>query len=132
QLAILILLIYAPIKNVYLVLSLCFAMGVFNSSYILSFTIAKETTPQGTQNAAMAFTNMVTMSGAIIVQPIIGYLLYLNQYDKIVNGVVQYSAHDYRIAFSVLPICLFLAFVVGLRIKEHRVAKPVASAVEVS
>lgn len=97
---------------------LLFVLGMASSIYILSFSIAKDLAPEGFQGVAMAFTNMITMIGSIVIQPIVGFLLYLSEYEYILDGVPIYSSHDYRVSFIVFPICFAAAFIFAWNLNE--------------
>jgi MFS family permease len=54
-----------------------FVLGVFNSSYALSFTMVKDAAPQHLSGVAMGLTNMTIMGiGAMLFQPMIGILAH--------------------------------------------------------
>jgi MFS family permease len=54
-----------------------FALGVFNSSYALSFSMAEDIAPQRLSGVAMGLTNMLIMGiGGLIFQPLIGFLAH--------------------------------------------------------
>jgi MFS family permease len=52
-----------------------FMLGVFNSLYVLSFTMVKDNTPTELSGVAMGLTNMLIVGiGGLILQPLIGVL----------------------------------------------------------
>lgn len=54
-----------------------FLLGLFNSSYILSFTMVKDRTPHALSGVAMGLTNMLIMGiGGLVFQPLIGILAH--------------------------------------------------------
>lgn len=54
-----------------------FALGVFNASYTLAFTMVKDQTPQQLSGVAMGLTNMFIMGiGGLAFQPLIGMLAH--------------------------------------------------------
>lgn len=54
-----------------------FALGVFNSSYALAFTMVKDHAPEHLSGVAMGVTNMAIMGiGALLFQPLIGVLAH--------------------------------------------------------
>lgn len=54
-----------------------FALGVFNSSYALAFTMVKDSAPEHLSGVAMGVTNMAIMGiGALLFQPLIGVLAH--------------------------------------------------------
>ena len=54
-----------------------FLLGVFNSSYALTFTMVKEQTPAELSGVAMGLTNMIIMGiGGLAFQPLLGVLAH--------------------------------------------------------
>jgi hypothetical protein len=54
-----------------------FVLGVFNSFYALSFTMAKDEAPEALSGVSMGLTNMLIMGiGGLIFQPLIGLLAH--------------------------------------------------------
>lgn len=54
-----------------------FVLGVFNSSYALAFTMAKDHAPQHLSGVAMGLTNMLIMGiGGLFFQPLIAFLAH--------------------------------------------------------
>lgn len=59
-----------------------FVLGVFNSSYALSFTMVKDIAPQKLSGVAMGMTNMLIMGiGGLLFQPLIGLLAHARGED---------------------------------------------------
>lgn len=57
--------------------SAMFVLGVFNASYVLSFSMVKEEAPQHLSGVAMGLTNMLIMGiGGLLFQPLIGVLAH--------------------------------------------------------
>jgi MFS family permease len=55
-----------------------FALGVFNSSYVLAFTMVKDIATQELSGVAMGLTNMMIMGvGGLLFQPLIGILAHI-------------------------------------------------------
>ena len=54
-----------------------FALGVFNASYVLAFTIVKELVPKDLSGVAMGLTNMMIMGiGGLLFQQLIGLIAH--------------------------------------------------------
>jgi len=54
-----------------------FALGVFNASYVLSFSMVKDEAPPELSGVAMGLTNMLIMGiGGLLFQPLIGVLAH--------------------------------------------------------
>lgn len=55
-----------------------FVLGVFNASYVLSFSMVKAEAPQQLSGVAMGLTNMLIMGiGGLLFQPLIGVLAHV-------------------------------------------------------
>ena len=68
----------------------------------------------------MGFTNMLCIAfGAPIYQPLIGFLLKWSCSCEPINKINIYARNDYAVALSVLPISLFLSFILAFFIKEN-------------
>lgn len=56
-----------------------FFLGLFNSSYALTFTMVKDQTPAQLSGVAMGLTNMIIMGiGGLAFQPLLGILAHAN------------------------------------------------------
>lgn len=104
--------------SLFWVYSLLLFLGLTNGTYVLCFSIAKEISLPANRNTAMGFINMLTMSGSIILQPVIGYILAWNEIDEIVEGIPHYGAADYRYAFTVLIFSFILSCFFAWCLKE--------------
>lgn len=101
---------------------LIFLTGFFSSSQLLNFTFATEINPMRVKGASISVTNFIVSFGGMIVQPLIGYLLVLNQ-KSLGNASLghEYTAQNYQFALSILPICLLSAWILTFFLKEsHR------------
>ena len=120
--------IYVPNVPIWAVCACFFVFGVFSSSQVIVFAIGREISPNRAAGTAIAVTNMFTMIGGVLFQPLIGKILDMHWSGQIVNGVRVYSTGDFQLALSVLPIALvvtvFLTLflqkpIVGLEISNH-------------
>ena len=100
---------------------LFFLIGIFSSTYAISFTIVADYVPNRVKGIAMGFTNMLCLSiGAPILQPLIGFLLEWSGRIRGENDLTTYIPQDYAIAFTPLPICIAASFILALFIKEPK------------
>lgn len=112
--------IYTPYIPLEAMFGLMFVFGFFSSSYALSFALADTCVPHSTKGVAMGFTNMLCIAfGAPIYQPLIGFLLKWSCSCEPINKINIYARNDYAVALSVLPISLFLSFILAFFIKEN-------------
>ena len=84
--------------------------GILTANMLLCFSWITQIHPPWAQGAAIGFTNMVIMAGAGLSQQGIGWILHRLRASH--QGL--YLVEDYHIAFSVLPICLFIAILLIL------------------
>lgn len=108
----LILLLFAPITNFGLIITLMFMIGLFCGAYMLSYTISNELAPAQLQSTATGFTNTLAVVSALILQPFVGYLLVS------FNQTGHYNVTDYQYALLVIPLSLILASVLVLFLPE--------------
>ena len=84
-----------------------FAAGFFGGPQMLTFAMAKEGQANRLTGTTVAFVNMVGIGGAMLFQPLVGYLADL-------------SGGDFRLALSVVPLCAGFAAVLVLFLPEYR------------
>lgn len=110
--------IYFPVIPIYVVYVLLFLVGVFSSAELLNFSLAIELNSIGAKATAAAFTNFLISCGDAVVQPLVGFLIDLNWNGVMEGGIRIYSAGNYQIALSCLPIALVISFFLLFWIKE--------------
>lgn len=96
--------------SIFILVLLC---GVMCSSYMLAFALAKEVTPRSVRGTAMAAVNLITMSSAIFLQPLIGWLIETNMF-----GLSPDKATSYRLALLTLPIGCIIAMCLVFKMRE--------------
>jgi MFS family permease len=102
---------------------LLFLYGVFSSTEIIVFIMAKECTGAELSGTVFAATNMIVTFGGVIFQPLVGKLLDTFGDSGIVGGEHIYTVVDYQVALSILPISLLLVTILAFFIKDHSVAQ---------
>ncbi len=110
--------LYVPnlsLSNLHIAL---FAFGLMTSVQIVAFAICHEVTHIKLAGTAIALTNMIVMIGGNVFQPVVGKLLDLQWTGKMVEGARIYSPHAFKMALSVLPICLALAIILSFFLRE--------------
>lgn len=105
------LLIYSESLPLLWMQVLLFLTGFFSSGFILAFTVIRKHCPSHLAGTSVGFTNALNTLGGAMAQPLIGWVLDL-------------SGKQYQIALSILPVCLILAWVCLVSVKEQ---KPSAS-----
>jgi MFS family permease len=104
-----------PITDVFIIL---FLFGLSNPGVAISYALAGEINPRFVAGTSIALVNMASVTFGPLGQPLIGWLLDSHWKGAIVNGVHHYSATNYRSAMSVLIICVLIACISSLFIKE--------------
>lgn len=77
---------------------LMFFLGMFSCCYLLCFSIGNAMVPAKLSGTCMGFINMVTMASALILQPLMGYIISYNGVIGFNDGVPIYPADSYRMA----------------------------------
>ncbi|MEJ2379122.1 MAG: MFS transporter [Pseudolabrys sp.] len=86
---------------------LLFLAGFFGGLEMLCFAMAKEGQPNRLVGTVVAFVNMVGIAGALVFQPLVGYL-------------ADISGGDFHTALASVPICTGLAALLVLTVPEYR------------
>ncbi len=120
SLALLCFIIYGPASTRHwLVFACLFAYGIANTGVAISYAVASEINPHRFAGTSVAFANMASVIIGSAFQPLIGRLLDLTWSGGLLqNGERIYQAHDFQVAFIILPACLVLAVVLGYFVKE--------------
>jgi MFS family permease len=80
--------------------------GIFCSTEIIVFMMAKEVSGARISGTVFAVTNMiVTLFGAIL-QPLVGWILDIFGHRVLIDGHYFYQVADYQKALAVLPLSL--------------------------
>lgn len=93
---------------------LMFLIGFASSAQTLSFALIKDNNSPTTNSTANGFNNMCVVAGGMLFQPLIGKILDLSWQGTIQNNIPVYSLHSYQVAFSLLPICYFVAAIISI------------------
>ena len=86
---------------------LLFMAGFFGGFEILCFAMGKEGLPNRLAGTAVAFVNMVGIAGALVFQPLVGYLADIN-------------GGDFHVALTSVPVCAALSALLVLTLPEYR------------
>lgn len=105
--------IFCPHLAHVLIYGLLFLSGVFASSYILSFAVTKESVLPAYTATALSLANMIFMSSAFILQPLIGYCLSSHFFH-----LVSHTTLAYRLAVGIVPVGMLLSVVLVLMMRE--------------
>ena len=99
-------------------------IGFCGSPQVTCFTASLEINPSYASGSAVAVVNMIVMFIGGFTQPIVGWIINGLTQNNIRDSLHMASAHDLRIALSVLPIIMFLGFIMTLFYDERSVTTP--------
>ncbi|HLD17077.1 MAG TPA: MFS transporter [Coxiellaceae bacterium] len=112
------LVLYLPAMPIVLLFACLFLYGISNTGVAISYAVGGELHPRRIAGVSIAFTNMASVLLGACFQPIIGGILDAHWDGHMVDGIPYYSAAAFRIAMATLPICLVIAVVVVLFLRE--------------
>jgi len=110
--------LYVPNISYHATYWLLFVFGLTSSTQILVFPTACEYSPHSLTGTAVSITNMLVMAGGAVIPSIVGKMLDYTWSGALIEGSRVYSKLNYEIALSLLPIGLFLAFILSLCMKD--------------
>lgn len=111
--------LYVPNLPIWLINILMFMLGISGSSLILCFTIVSDVAPEGAKSTSVGLTNTLSLSSAVILQPIIGWILNLLSHKVAAEGMETYTANNLRVALSMLPVMILVAYIVSLYVEKQ-------------
>ena len=113
--------LYVPHLNLVVLFVMLFLYGVSNTGVGVSYALAAEINPNKFSGISIAFANMASVIIGALAQPIIGWILDFKS-TLIMNAGLPvkhiYTAHTFKIAMVVLPVCLLISIVACWGIKE--------------
>ncbi|MEO8401759.1 MAG: MFS transporter [Gammaproteobacteria bacterium] len=114
-----ILIIYCSISMPVLYAAL-FILGLAGGGQSLAFCVVRDNSHPSSLGAAIGLNNMATVAGGAIVQPLIGYLLYINWNGMFsANHTPIYTIADYRLGLFMIPLCYIFAIFVSSRLLKE-------------
>jgi sugar phosphate permease len=109
-----VLALYNPHLNFYTLCTVFVLFGMFSSSQILTFSVARDLCTASLAGTAIAFINTLAMVPGLVFQSGMGYILDLQRDGRVdAAGDPLYLADDYRNAFIIIPILLGIAFILN-------------------
>lgn len=117
SLVVMLLLMLVPHWSMPALLLLFFALGYFTSAQIISYPLVSESNPHQITGSAMGLASTLIMGG-LYSQPFFGWLLELHWDQKMVDGVRIYSADNFNLALSIMPIAFVFGLIAAMFIKE--------------
>ena len=105
----LVMLVYGPPLPLPAVAALTFLCGFGGSAQIVSFAVAREINPPALGGTAIGLVNAFVTGAGALYQPLIGWLLDLNWSGALSGGARIYGVPEYRMAFGVLLVGMFVS-----------------------
>lgn len=124
---IMLIILYVPGLTESNIQVLMFLLGPLYSVQAIVFAVGRELSPGEAAGTAMAITNMIVMLGAMLLQPLVGYLLDLNRAaemqatlsQSVVDNVHKlYTVADYQFALAVIPVGISIAAILTFFLRE--------------
>ena len=107
--------LYQPAHPLWLLVVLIIITGIASGGMIIGFAYAKESVPVMAAGAVYGVVNMGVMTGPMLLQPAMGWILDLHWSGLSENGVRIYSLEAYRWAFGLmLGWSVLSCFLLGL------------------
>lgn len=116
----LVMAIYLTELPLWLFGTLLFTFGMGTGVFMLSFSLGKEINHIGLAATVVALINTGDALFGSFTEPLIGKVLDLYWDGTIINGVHHFSAQNYHVALSVLPLYLLLGLLCLLGLKKLR------------
>jgi len=96
-----------------------FLLGFCSSGFPIAYVVTREKNRPEVSGTAIGFMNMFNTFSVAIFQWLIGWILDFVARDVIITETgKQFALLDYQKALMCIPICLALAFIALLRVKE--------------
>lgn len=91
-----------------------FLYGFAGSAQILAFATINEINEKQNLGTAAGLTNMAVVTGGLILVPLFGYIIQHLWDGSYLNGIPDYSLHEYQIALIMVPVSFAIALVTAL------------------
>jgi len=105
--------IYCHVSMPILYLALC-AFGFAGGGQSLAFCVVRDNSHPGSMGAAIGLNNMATVAGGALIQPLVGYLLYINWNGTFAaNHLPLYTVGNYHLGLFMIPLCYFFAIMIS-------------------
>ena len=112
--------LYVPELSVMTIFVLLFLFGVAYGAEVLVFPVGRELSSKKVAATAVAVTNMLVMVSGSLLTPLVGIILDYLWNGIMVNGEHVYSAANFTIALTMLPIaCIVGALLVAFLKETH-------------
>jgi predicted MFS family arabinose efflux permease len=97
-----------------------FTFGLFSSCFLPAFSLMKEIHDEAHTGAALGFMNTANMTGGAIGLPLVGFLLNRSWDGALLHHVKVYTASNYIVSLSILPIMMLTSLLLLYFIREEK------------
>ena len=111
--------LYMPTLSITNIKLLLLFYGIFSSTEIIIFIMGKENCDARLAGTAFAVVNMIVMLGGAILQPMVGIMLDSVWTGGMADNARVYSAADFQIVLSVLPLGLLAVAILAFFLREN-------------
>lgn len=94
--------------------------GFGSGCMIISFAFVKESVPASLSGTATGLINMGVMSGPMLLQPLVGWVLDLGWQGRMADGLRLYGLHTYQAGFGLMLVWTVLALLLLFFTRETR------------
>lgn len=112
------LIIYVNHFPLWLLGTLLFIFGFSTGAFMLGFALGRELNKITVAATIIALINTGDIIFSALTQPLIGKLLDAHWHGKLIAGVHNFSALEYRHALSILPVYILLSLILLFFIRE--------------
>lgn len=117
SLLIILAVLYLPV-SFSLMAFLFFLLGFFTSAQVISYALVAESSSSAMTATAVSVISILTQGGYIVYQNLFSYLLTKQNEMHLVNDTPVYLLSAYQHAAIILPVGLFIAFLMLWGLKE--------------
>jgi len=103
---------------IYLLIGLIVTAGFASGCMILSFAIIKESVPPILSGTAAGVVNMGVMTGPMLLQPAVGFMMDRSWQGELVSGIRIYGIEAYRAGFLLMILWVALSAVLICFVRE--------------
>lgn len=111
-------------SNELVLTALFFLLGFFTSSQVIGYPTITESNPKELTGTSMGVAAVIIMGLPMFVGPLCGTLMDFAWDHTLVDGSPIYAASDFTRAFSVFPLCFFIALISAKLIREGAFREP--------
>lgn len=118
SLIIILSIIYLPTPSMPILLFLFFALGLTSSTQVISYPTVAESNPRALTATSVSVVSISVILGYPVFQNLFGMIMDWNWDGTLLDGVHVYSAANYQLAATIMPIVFVMGIIAAWFIKE--------------